>query len=199
MKVFLTATDTGAGKTYIACRWLRAHPGGLALKPLAAGVESDGTNEDVRKLAEAQHLNEAAICFQCWKTPAAPAIAAEMENAPLDRDALLAWCRRRMEQSPEVLVEGIGGVRVPLCWGFEVRDWIAALELDEVWLVAAARIGAINHTLLSIDALAAVGCAPTRVIINEVEQGARTAAEMLHTALERYRAPFAIEHLGFGD
>ena len=198
MKVFLTATDTGAGKTHVALALVRGM-GVRACKPLAAGVDDEGRNEDVAALAAAQGLSEDEICFRCWRTPAAPAIAAAREGAPLDVDALLAWCAARLARAGGVVLEGIGGVRVPLAWNFEVRDWIAALPRDcEVWLVAGARVGAINHTLLSLEALDAVGRAPARIVVNEPAPDAADAAAMLVEALERLAPGVPLLRSGFG-
>ncbi len=199
MKVFLTATDTGAGKTHLALALVRGM-GVRAYKPLAAGVDAEGRNEDVAALAAAQGIPEDEVCFQCWNTPAAPAIAAAREKRPLDVSALLDWCRARLDMPGPVVLEGIGGVRVPLTWDFEVRDWIRALaDACEVWLVAAARIGAINHTLLSLEALAAIGCAPTRVVINEPAPGLADAAQMLADALARMHRRVQCVHVRYGE
>ena len=198
MKVFLTATDTGAGKTHVAQALVRGM-GVRAYKPLAAGTDAAGRNEDVAALAALQGWPEEEVCFQCWRTPAAPAIAAAREGRPLNVEGLLAWCRARLDGPGPVVLEGIGGVRVPLTWDFEVRDWIRTLaDACEVWLVAAARIGAINHTLLSLESLAAVGCMPSCIVINEPAPRLADAATMLKEVLQRNAPQVRVIRMRYG-
>ncbi len=170
---FITATDTDAGKTWIAAGWARAlrRRGGLALKPVACGADADGAYADLRALMAAQELDDPdRINFARFPAWVSPAQAAREAGARLEGEALAAWCRRRMLALPCALIEGAGGVMSPVAHGeardWLVRDWIAALPECRVCLVVACRLGAINHALLSIEALAAIGRAPELVICN---------------------------------
>ncbi len=170
---FITATDTDAGKTWIAARWARTlrQRGGLALKPVACGADAHGAYADVQALMAAQGLDDPdRINFARFPAWASPAQAAREAGARLDAGALTAWCRQRLRALPCALIEGAGGVMSPVAHAsprdWLVRDWIAALPECRVCLVVACRLGAINHALLSIEALAAAGCAPELVICN---------------------------------
>ncbi|RME82418.1 MAG: hypothetical protein D6771_07050, partial [Zetaproteobacteria bacterium] len=130
----------------------------------------------------------------------APLFAARAERAPpLDPDALVAWCATQGNAAREVMIEGIGGVRVPLAPGFEVRDWIARLPDWEVWVVARARIGAINHTLLTLEALAAIGRTPVWVVANQVEPGMDAAAAMLAESVSLAFPQVGVALLGYRE
>ncbi|MDX8402748.1 MAG: dethiobiotin synthase [Mariprofundaceae bacterium] len=171
---FITATDTDAGKTWITAHLARAlrAAGGMALKPVACGADADGHYADLDALLAAQGLEDAQrINFARFPAWAAPAQAARAAGARLDVVGLLAWCRARMRQADPLLIEGVGGLMVPVAAGEDgpdwlVRDWIAALPECRVCLVVACRLGAINHALLTIEALCAMGRAPALVICN---------------------------------
>lgn len=171
---FITATDTDAGKTWIAAHLARhaRAAGGVALKPVACGADANGRYADLDALLAAQSLDDPdAINLARFPAWAAPAQAAREAGAPLEAARIVAWCRRRIADAPLSLIEGVGGVMAPVAEGADgrswlVRDWIAALPDCRVCLVVACRLGAINHALLSIEALGAVGRAPSLVICN---------------------------------
>lgn len=184
--IFITATDTGAGKTYVTgqlVRLLLAH--GIrakAIKPVASGLDAAGRNDDIEALLAAQGLSDAdAINLYRFPIPASPHIAAEAADSWIDPTRLVDWCREQATDCDICLIEGIGGLMVPLTDNFLVCDWITAMRAAEVWLVAAARLGAINHTLLALSKLEAMGRPASRVILNDTDSNPETLQHLYRT------------------
>lgn len=183
---FITATDTGAGKSYLT--WLlveellRRGVAARAIKPVAAGHGSDGVNEDVALLMRAQDISDpAAINLYSFALAASPGLAAAAESAAIEPARLLQWCRAQQEEQELLLIEGVGGLMVPLTDDYLVSDWIGDMPECEVILVVGARLGCINHALLSLDKLAQMECLPAVVVINDL--GDQNAAEQAEMAL----------------
>lgn len=148
--VFVTGTDTGVGKTVVSAVLARAWDADY-WKPVQTGLDEDaGDTAAVATLAglgpDRLHPPRHAL-----KLPLSPdaAAAAEGVNIALDDFAL-------PDAERPLVVEGAGGLLVPLCEGAQVIDLIARLGLPTV-VVAADRLGAINHTLLTLEALRARG------------------------------------------
>ena len=166
--LFLTGTDTGVGKTWVAVRLVRALRArgipALPLKPVESGVaaDADPAGTDAGLLAAAAGLDDldAVVRFRL-RAPVAPALAAAREGVDLRLAELTAFCRR----DAPVVVEGAGGWRAPLAADGEVRDLARALGLP-VLLVAADRLGAVSHTLLACDGIRAAGCRLAGVVLN---------------------------------
>jgi len=153
--LFVTGTDTGVGKTSVACLLLR----GLrersieigVMKPVETGV-GEGGPEDARALCEAAGCADSleVVCPQQFALPAAPNVAAQAEGRSVDRAAIEdAWNVLRARHR-RILVEGAGGLRVPLDDNFDMGDLAASLKLP-VLLVARGALGTINHTRLTLD------------------------------------------------
>ncbi len=170
-RIFITGTDTGVGKTWLTTQainsLLDAGIHARAVKPLACGLDANGMNEDVSLLLEAQQLSDpdAIACYR-FSMPAAPAQAAAAEGRSVDKHALLTWCDQACAPFDISLIEGVGGLMVPLTDNYLVSHWLADMKDCEVWLVAAARLGAINHTLLTLAALKSLGRPPSHIFIN---------------------------------
>lgn len=174
---FITATGTDAGKTFVAeglARAWRARGRSVrALKPVMSGYDAAAPERsDAGRLLAACGLaptaaNVDAISPWRFAAPVSPDRAAVFEDRRMDFDDLLAWSRREVMRSEDVLLlEGIGGVMVPLDAHHTVRDWIAALELPTL-LVAGTYLGAISHTLTALAALRAAGVVPAAIVVNE--------------------------------
>ena len=157
---FVTGTDTEVGKTAVSCALLRAAAAqGLrtaAVKPVAAGCDAQGHNEDALALAECMtaDLDYAQINPVALPEAIAPHIAAEHAQRHLQAARLAGLCRGVMLRGDAdfVLVEGAGGWRVP----FNPRETLADLARElqvPVILVVAMRLGCINHALLSAEAI----------------------------------------------
>ncbi len=164
--VFVTATDTGVGKTLTACALLqRARAEGLrarGYKPVASGsimTPRGLRNDDALALLAA--AGESVDCDDgtyaginpyCFEPPIAPHLAAREAGQKIDVVRLDAVHAARADQADLVVVEGAGGWRVPLGEGFDFGDWVAGHD-SPVLLVVGMRLGCINHALLSAQAI----------------------------------------------
>jgi len=201
--IFITATDTGAGKTYVTAQLVRhllaqgIHA--RAIKPVASGLDSHGRNEDIDTLLAAQQLTEAdAINRYRFTLPASPHIAAEQEGQHIDLAELTAWCRQQAIDTDICIIEGVGGLMVPLADHVTVCDWIEAMPEAEVWLVAGARLGAINHTLLTLEKLKAIGRQPAAIILNGMQPDPKPL-QQLHRTISRVVSPSQLFTLSYAE
>ena len=162
---FIAGTDTGVGKSLVSAALLHAlGQAGLpavGMKPLAAGAElRDGVlwNEDVALLASESTLAlpRSMTTSYLLREACAPHVAAKLENVQIDPAVLVDAYRQVAAQAPAVVVEGVGGFRVPLTDDFDTADFSAALQLDVI-LVVGLRLGCISHALLTAEAIAARG------------------------------------------
>jgi dethiobiotin synthetase len=163
--VFVTGTDTGIGKTRVAvgltaalaARGLRA----AGLKPVAAGCES--TPEGLRsadavalRAASSLKLAYGMVNPYAFEPPIAPHIAAREAGVTIDRAGLVGLVRTVGAQADRVVIEGVGGFKVPLGEGWTTADFAADLGLP-VLLVVGLRLGCLNHAALTRDAIRATG------------------------------------------
>jgi dethiobiotin synthetase len=168
-RLFVTGTDTGVGKTEASCAVLSLLADlGLCpapMKPYESGCA------DLRRPADALRLRAAArsddalelVCPHRYRLPLAPAVAARREKRPADfRRTMAAF--RTFGPARALVVEGAGGLRVPLDERREVVDLIGAFGLP-VLLVARAGLGTLNHVALSLEALAARGLPALAVLL----------------------------------
>jgi len=170
-KVFITATDTDAGKTWVTASvihtLLKEGRSAIALKPVACGLNAAGTNEDIEALLSAQGLDYAEqISLYCYQLPAAPSQAAAAEGVSVDTGKLLQWCDEKSADVETILIEGVGGLMVPITDSWLVSDWIQATPDAEVWLVIGCKLGAINQALLTLEKLQQMGRTPSRIFFN---------------------------------
>jgi dethiobiotin synthetase len=118
-------------------------------------------------------------------------MAARREGRALDFDALVAFCRQAMAASPGlVLIEGIGGVMVPLDDTRTVLDWIAALNVPTL-VVAGSYLGSLSHALTCLDAIARRGLAVKALVVNETANSTVPLADTVET-LSRFAASIPI-------
>jgi dethiobiotin synthetase len=166
MKFFITGTDTGVGKTYFTCwllrAWRQAGHGTAAIKPISTGDREDALALQ-RALDARLSLDE--INPLHFREPAAPLVAAEMENRTIDFAPLNAAIRKTCANFSHVAVEGVGGWRVPLARGYDVRDWALELALPVV-VVARGTLGTLNHTLLTVESIRAAGVTCAGIVVN---------------------------------
>jgi len=174
---FITATDTDAGKTYVSRLIIEAlRREGMdwcGYKPLCCGDRNDalqmmmaaGESEDV--------LDE--INPMWLKTPAAPHVAAMLENKDIAFDAIIAGYQKRAEGRDGVLVEGVGGWLVPITQKLMLADLAKAMKLPVI-LIVKNQLGALNHTLLTIESMRARGVEPAGLVFNHTHDELDTAA-----------------------
>ncbi len=177
--LFVTATGTDVGKTYVTAGIIRSlrqrsHPAS-AIKPIMSGFTAGMADiSDAGILIEAMGKpvtlqTIAAIAPWRYIAPLSPDMAAAREGKQLYLPDILTFCRAAIRAAPGmILVEGVGGAMVPLDTQHTVRDWIAALELPAL-LVAGSYLGTISHTLSTAEALHAKGISIAAIVISESE------------------------------
>lgn len=203
---FLTGTDTEIGKTFITCALLhRAARDGLraaGIKPVAAGTDDGGRNEDVEAIRAASNvvLPNETINPWCFKAAIAPHIAAAEEGKVIDFAPILAACDEARRQSDLLIVEGVGGFRVPLGVDRDSADLAVALGLPVI-LVVGLRLGCINHALLTAEAIAARGLTLAGWVANCVDPAMPRRAENIAALEQRLGAPLlgTVPHLPGGE
>jgi len=176
--IFITATDTGAGKTWVTTRLLRSlldrGESAQALKPVASGVLPSGINEDVQALMDVSRMPVSALNFLTFQTPVAPSLAAHREQVQWQPNQLLGWLQEREKAANLTLIEGVGGLMSPLLGVGEsswlVQDWLQAMPHAEVMLVVPLRLGCISQALVHCSCLAAVNRLPQWVVLNDMAQ-----------------------------
>ena len=154
--LFITGTDTDAGKTVVSCAIARGLlSAGVdvgVMKPAETGVPAEGPY-DARALIEAAGVTDSIelVCPQQFDLPAAPLASARAEGRKVDLAAIDAAYQELDRRHECVLVEGAGGLLVPITETLDMAGLAGRLELP-VLLVARASLGTINHTLLSVQA-----------------------------------------------
>lgn len=180
----VTGTDTGVGKTWIACglaRALTAEGWIVAVrKPAESGcdlVDGEPFPEDAAALRAASGAAEPVedICAVRLEEALAPGIAAERAGVTIDVDGIVEDYRARAENLDCLVVEGAGGLLVPLSNGVSYAEFAGRIGA-RLLVVVASKLGAINHTLLTLEAAKARGLEVIGVVVNHV-----TAEEDLAT------------------
>lgn len=150
--LFITGTDTGVGKTYVTALILaelrRQGVKAAAFKPIACGKGGRHDAEIYRKLMNNEQPLD-VINPIYLKHPLAPSVAAKLERTRIDLKKVLASYRRLAKEYDVVLVEGAGGLLVPIKRDYFVTDLAKDLKLP-VLIVARLGLGTINHTLLTV-------------------------------------------------
>ncbi len=192
MKVFITGTDTNVGKTIIAA-WLCYHLKAAYWKPLQTG--SDRDSETVAHLTGCKVYPEAYVL----KKPLSPYSAAKFEEISLEPTTIVK------PTNAKLIIEGAGGVMVPIQRDFFMIDLIKQLKVPVI-IVARSILGTINHTCLTIEALHARDIPILGVVLNgplnknnkaTIEEVAKIAVLEEFTPLEKigdfiYRLPSSI-------
>jgi dethiobiotin synthetase len=159
---FVTGTDTGVGKTVLAAAIVAAlRADGVrvaAFKPVVTGLDEPepGRPADHELLAAAAGMAPDAVSPRTFGPAVSPHLAAELAGTALDPEATVAAARAAAGGADVLVVEGVGGLLVPLTTAFTIRDLAVALGLP---VVVAARpgLGTISHTLLTVEAARAAG------------------------------------------
>ena len=194
---FITGTDTEIGKTFVTCTLLHAVRAkgltALGMKPVAAGAEivkGEFINEDAARLRAAGSFDPGLALLNpyCLKSPIAPHIAAAEEGVAIDPAPILAAFAKLQAQAELVLVEGVGGFRVPLGKGYDTADLARDLALPVI-LVVGMRLGCINHALLTAEAIQARGMQLAGWVANQVDPAMLRFEQNLEALTERLPAP----------
>ena len=191
---FLTGTDTEIGKTFITCALLqRAGLDGLkaaGLKPIAAGTDAAGLNDDVEAIRAASNIElpREIINPYCFKPAIAPHIAAAEAHVCIEFEPIKAACEQARQQADLVIVEGVGGFCVPLGDGCSTADLAVELALPVI-LVVGMRLGCINHALLTAEAIANRGLKLVGWVANRIDPQMSHFDENLATLKTMIAAP----------
>ena len=183
--ILITGTDTDVGKTVVTASLAAllcdvGYRVGV-MKPVETGCrEIDGEliPEDARLLKEASHCGEpiAAICPYRLREPLAPSIAAERAGVKIDVDHLLNVYQEISTRHDITLVEGAGGLMVPLLPSYTYADFGRVLNLPVI-VVAANKLGAINHLLLTLEHASCKGLSVLGYVLNRISNERSLAAE----------------------
>jgi len=181
IRVGVTGTDTGVGKTTVSralVGLLRAD--GLrvaAMKPVETGITRDDPASDAHALAAAAGGADAMrdVCPVVLDDPLAPWMAARRAGRTLDMSALDTSFERLSAGADAILVEGAGGLLVPITLTDTYLSLFQRWSLDAI-VVAANRLGAINHTMLTVQALRNGGVSILGIVLNETDGAERDLA-----------------------
>lgn len=189
IRLGVTGTDTGVGKTVVTValvallrrRGLRV----AAMKPVETGVLPGAPSDGARlRAAAGGDDGPADVCPVTYAEPLAPLVAARRAGRPVDLEALAAAFARLAAQRDAIVVEGAGGLLVPLTEQVSYAELFARWRLGLV-VVAANRLGAINHVLLTVHAARAAELRIRAVVLNAV------TAEVPDTAAQTNAATLA--------
>jgi dethiobiotin synthetase len=183
--IFITGTDTGVGKTFVAASLAtylreRGYRVGV-MKPVETGCpERKGVlvPEDASRLKEASGCAEPIekICPYRFSEPLAPSIAAERAQQKIDVDRLLTIYGEISAEHDITIVEGAGGLMVPLLPSYTFAEFARVLKLPLI-VVAANKLGVINHLLLTLEHASCKGLGVLGYLLNRVSDEASLAAE----------------------
>ncbi|HXQ22511.1 MAG TPA: dethiobiotin synthase [Candidatus Acidoferrales bacterium] len=186
LSIFVTGTDTGVGKTTVACGLAAAlRSRGLAVgvfKPAETGCPSkaDGSlePEDARRLQffAGSRLDVPGICPYALPEPLAPSVAAQRAGVRIDLQVLEQAYRAIAAEHDITLIEGAGGLLVPITASATYADLAARLDVP-VLVVVGSRLGAINHALLTLRHAQAIGLRTLGYVINFLGAQPDAAAE----------------------
>lgn len=207
--VFVTASGTDIGKTYVAeallRQWRQSDRLVAVLKPLLSGYDSaDAANSDTGRLLAASGVAitpESIDLVSPWRyaAPLSPDMAAAREGKTVPVDDVIAYCAAAIAEADEagmsLLIEGIGGVMVPLDDTRTVADLIAALDIPAI-LVGGSYLGSLSHTLTAYEALRVRNVDVDCVIVSETPDSDVPLAET-RDVLARFVAPVPVEVMPF--
>jgi dethiobiotin synthase len=184
--LWVLGTGTGVGKTYVASRiaraWAEAGPVEYR-KPFQTGVGSDEDAEaDAAVLRGPGILASSGVIL---RQPLSPMAAAEQEGRVLDLESLAKWTITPPQKGTRLLLEGVGGVLVPLAPHVHFLDWATKLKSPAV-VVARGGLGTLNHTLLTCEALMTRGWTISAVILNPGVDGSANAVAANAEILRRF-------------
>lgn len=189
--VLITGTDTGVGKTFVACgmaAFLKESGYRVGvMKPAETGcAERDDElfAEDAVRLKEASGCREPIekICPYRFPDPLAPSVAAERADLKIDIDRLMTVFHEIDSTHDVTLVEGAGGLMVPLLPSFTYADLARVLKLPLI-VVAANKLGVINHLLLTLEHASCKGLRTLGYVLNQTSSEISLAAETNREAL----------------
>jgi dethiobiotin synthetase len=192
---FITGTDTNVGKTYVACKLMQQYIVQgykvIGMKPVAAGedlVDGEWVNDDVIKLGAASNLAapRELVNPYSFKEAIAPHIAAEKAGVEIKINVIKNAFEELKKLADIVIVEGAGGFLVPINDKESMADLAAALDVPII-LVVGMKLGCINHSLLTVEAIKARNLALHGWVANQIgpkmtsyDENIATIAKIIH-------------------
>jgi dethiobiotin synthetase len=199
----VTGTDTGVGKTFVTTGLVRfARSKGLdsvGMKPICTG-----DNDDVRQILDACNFCEPEHLINpvFYRTPVAPYAASIIEDRPIDIGSICQAFEKLATRHSSVLVEGSGGIAVPILADYDFRDLAREIGL-QVIVVAANRLGVLNHTRLTVEAIRSAGLKCSLVALNlaphEPDVSQATNLSILQSLIDVPVATVGHDQREFGD
>ena len=174
---FVTGTDTECGKTLVTLGMMHLYKKTgyrvVGMKPVASGSRSTPRGLRNEDAMEIQHQAAVVADYRlinpyAFEPAIAPHLAASTAGIRLEIDVIEACYRQLAEASDRILVEGVGGWRVPLGTDWGVAELAQALDLPVI-LVVGVRLGCINHGLLSVESILGSGCRLAGWVANRVD------------------------------
>ncbi|MFA6040698.1 MAG: dethiobiotin synthase [Methylophilus sp.] len=193
---FITGTDTEVGKTYIACKLIKHYVAlgykVVGMKPVAAGcdwVDGAWLNEDVKLLTAASNVQAPTHLVNpySFKEPIAPHIAAQHEGVTIDLQVIVDAYQQLTQLADIVIVEGAGGLLVPLGDDHTLADLVAQLNIPII-LVIGLKLGCINHALLTYEVIQQRQLKLDSWLANPIDSSMLASADNLHTLKHKLAA-----------
>jgi dethiobiotin synthetase len=199
--IFVTGTGTDIGKTFVTAALVRhlraAGREASALKPVVSGFDmtaAEASDPGVLLAAQGKPVNAEEIeRISPWRfsAPIAPDMAAAREGCSIDFKALVAFSQRAADSAGgTLLIEGVGGVMVPLDAGHTVLDWMSALRLP-VLMVAGSYLGTISHTLTALHVVALRKLEICAIVVSESANSSVPLGDTV-AAISRFSAPIDV-------
>lgn len=194
MNYFVAGTDTGIGKTLVSCALLQGYAAQgkrvAGMKPIAAGCNANRQNEDALQLLRAGNV---AVSYElinpyCFLPAIAPHIAAQKAGIGIKFSHITESYQQLAGLADVVIVEGVGGLCVPLNMQQDGADLILELGLPVI-LVVGMRLGCLNHALLTAEVIASRGLTLAGWVANVVEAGMASVDENVVALQQRIAAP----------
>ncbi len=207
MRLFVTGTDTDIGKTVVTCALLHALRSrgvrAIGMKPVAAGADPRGVWGDVERIRAASPIAAPLedIAPYRLRASASPHFAAREDGVTIRREVVLAALARLERLAEVVVIEGVGGFRVPLSDEFDSADLAQSIDAP-ILLVVPMRLGCINHALLTAEAVASRGLALAGWIANSgIDPDYDRVAQTMDTLDKRIGEPCvgALPRLALGQ
>jgi dethiobiotin synthetase len=193
---FITGTDTEVGKTYIACKLIKHYVAlgykVVGMKPVAAGcdwVDGAWLNEDVKLLTAASNVQAPTHLINpySFKEPIAPHIAAQHEGVTIDLQLIVDAYQQLTQIADIVIVEGAGGLLVPLGDDHTLVDLVAQLNIPII-LVVGLKLGCINHALLTYEVIQQRQLKLDSWLANPIDSSMLASADNLQTLKHKLAA-----------
>lgn len=206
MNYFVTGTDTGVGKTLISCALLYAFAAQnkrvVGMKPVAAGCDEDGLNDDVKKLRAATNIlaTLGQINPYSFIHPIAPHIAAHKAGVRIRFDRIMESYNELASQAELVIVEGAGGFQIPLNETQDSADLAIEFGLPVI-VVVGMRLGCLNHALLTMRAISDCGLKCAGWVANVTSPDMVALDENIQALQQRIKVPLlgVIQHQASPD